>query len=148
MPSSNLMSTRLALFTVLPAVDGTLFSLGAAGAFANPVTSTTVGLTVIAGAGSWLSAREEFGPWTRGHRKRFLLLGLLAAALAVAAGAAGAFIGAHLSLVAIPIGAAVALALLGVAVAGAKLPQPLGLPLPAWSVVAAVVVEVALAWTL
>lgn len=46
--------------TLLSAVDGSLLALAAAGRLTSLADSVTVGLVVVAGAGSWLAANQAF----------------------------------------------------------------------------------------
>lgn len=80
--------SRLFLATVLPVVDGTLAAVAARGGLSTPAGATLVGLTVIAGAGAWSSARREFAGG--GHGRALAALVVVTTIGAVLAAWAGA----------------------------------------------------------
>lgn len=137
--------SKLFLMTSLPAVDGTLFALAATGRLATPAVAVTVGLTIIAGAGAWLSAREEFSGERGGDRGTLLFIALASTLLALAATTAGALVGAHVTLVALPTAAGLALVALAAEFAGARLPRVAGLAAPTLIVIGGIAGEV-IAW--
>lgn len=62
---------NLLLFTSVSSLDGTVMLLAAGGALSSTAGAAVAGLTVVAGAGAWLSARDAFrsglggGAWRR-----------------------------------------------------------------------------------
>lgn len=102
--------------TSLPALDGTLFALGARGALGDPAEAAFAGLTVIAGAGAWIAARAEFRD--RKDAAGLALLAGLSTLAAVAAAWAGAEFGAALALRWFPPAAGLALLALAADAAG------------------------------
>ena len=135
--------------TLLSAVDGSLLALAASGQLASLGGAVATGLTVIAGAGSWLAAREAFGNGVR-TRRDWAVLGLLALATLTATLASvwlGASLGRAVSLHVLPKATGVVIFLVAAEVAGMRLPRPARLPIPALVLGAALVLEVAAAWT-
>lgn len=135
--------------TLLSAVDGSLVALAVAGRLESLGGALTVGLLVIAGAGSWLAARSAFGGRRRTARD-WLLLGLLGA-LTLASTVASAWVGLALGQAAtlhvLPKAAGLALFAVAGDVAGLRLPRPGRVPLAAHVLALAALAEVALAWT-
>jgi hypothetical protein len=136
--------------TLLSAVDGSLLALAAAGQLETFGGALTVGLIIIAGAGSWLAARSAFGGRRRDGRD-WATLGALGA-LTVASTAAAAWLGQGLAqavtLHVVPKAAGVVLLLVAAEVAGLRLPRLAGgrVPLPIAALAVGLVLEAA-AWT-
>lgn len=134
--------------TLLSAIDGSLLALAASGQLSSLGGAVATGLTVVAGAGSWLAAREAFGAGVR-SRRDWALLGLLAAATLAATVASvwvGLSLGRAVSLHILPKAAGIAIFLVAAEVAGWRLPRPARVPLPALVLAGAVVVELVSAW--
>lgn len=148
-PAAARAATDLFVLTLLSAVDGSLVALATAGRFESLGGALTVGLLVIAGAGSWLAARSAFG----GRRRTgfdWLLLGALGVVtLAATAGSAwlGVTLGQAVTLHVVPKAAGLALFAIAAEVAGLRVPRPGRVPLAIHVLAAAAVLEVALAWT-
>lgn len=138
----------LFLLTLLSAVDGSLLALAAAGRLTTLADAVTIGLVVVAGAGSWLAANQAFARRRRGHADWALLglLGVLTLASTLAAAWLGIRLGSALTLHVLPKGAGVVLALVAAEVAGLRLPRAGRLPLPVAGLAAVLVLEVAVQW--
>jgi len=139
---------NLFVVTLLSAVDGSLLALGASGQLDSLGGAVAVGLTVIAGAGSWVAAREAFGNGVRSRADVAVLVALALATLAatVASVWLGSSVGRALTLHVLPKAAGVAVCLVAAELAGLRLPRPLRLPLPALVLAGALVLEVATQW--
>src|SRR5438105_3734918 len=74
------------LLTLLSTVDGSLVLLAAGGHLASLGSAIAVGLTVIAGAGSWLAARQAFAGRRPGRSdwRALAVLGVITTAATVA----------------------------------------------------------------
>jgi hypothetical protein len=140
--------------TLLSAVDGSLLALAAAGQLETLGGALSVGLLVVAGAGSWLAARSAFGGRSRGRRD-WAMLGVLGA-LTLASTVAAAWLGQSLAQAAtlhvLPKAAGVVALLVAAEVAGLRLPRLAGgrLPLPFAALAVGAVLEVAVGvavWT-
>lgn len=134
--------------TLLSAVDGSLLLLAAAGRLRTLGGALAVGLLVVAGAGSWLAARQAFAgrrPDARGWRV-LGLLGALTLASTVAATWVGATLGQAVTLHVLPKAAGVVLLLLSAEMAGVRVPRLGRVPLPVAALVAGSALE-ALLWT-
>lgn len=140
---------RVLLMMVLPAVDGGILLLAAAGRLSSPASAAAIGLTMIAGVGAWIAARDAFAvrPWTVRNGAALIVLGLVTVAATVAAAWIGTTLGQALTLHVLPKVAGVALCLIGAEVSGLRLPKPVGVPLPVVAVAAGVFLEVAYQWT-
>ena len=139
---------NLFTLTLLSAVDGSLLALAASGQLASLGGAVATGLTVIAGAGSWLAARDAFRHGVRTRRDWAMLAALAVATLAatVASVWLGASLGHAMSLHVLPKATGVVLFLVAAEVAGLRLPRPKRLPLPAVVLAAALALEGALQW--
>lgn len=138
------------VLTLLSAVDGSLLALAAAGQLETLGGALTVGLLVIAGAGSWLAARSAFGGRPRDGRDWAVLAGLGVLTLASTAMAAwlGQTLAQAVTLHVLPKAAGVVVLLVAAEVAGLRLPKLARgrLPLPLAALALGAVLEVA-AWT-
>lgn len=136
--------------TSLGAVDGTVLLLAAQGALSTWVGAVSVGLTVIAGAGAWITARQAFGGRRRSARDWAILaaIGIVTAVATVAAAWLGGLLGAQIALQILPHAAGVVLLAVAAEVAGLRLPRFGRLPLPAVTILAAVLAEGVAQWTL
>lgn len=139
-------TSHLLLFTTISALDGTILMLAASGTFHDPWTATVAGLTVVAGAGAWLSARRAFAggcDW-----KRLVRVAIPAALATTIAALVGAHLG-SLHLTVLPKAAGVALLLIAAEVAGWRLPrvQRLPVPVPLALIAFALPLEVLAHWT-
>lgn len=134
--------------TLLSAVDGSLLVLAAAGQLETLGGALTVGLLVIAGAGSWLAARSAFGGRRRVGRDWAVLaaLGALTLASTVAAAWLGSSLAQAVTLHVLPKAAGLVAILLAAEVAGLRLPRFGRLPLPLIALAGGALLEVA-AWT-
>ena len=139
----------LFVLTLLSAVDGSLLALAAAGRLTSLADAVTIGLVVVAGAGSWLAANQAFAGRRRTGSDWGLLglLGALTLASTVASVWLGARLGDALTLHVLPKGAGLVLFLVGAEVAGLRLPKPGRVPLPALGLALVLVAEVGLQWT-
>lgn len=140
---------RLFLLTTLPAVDGGILVLAATGRLSSFWSAAVVGLTMIAGAGAWIAARDAFGtrPWTLRNWASLLVLGAVTVIATVAAAWLGSTLGQAVTLHVLPKVAGIAMCLIGAEIAGVRFPRPVGLPLPVVAVAAGVLAEVVLQWT-
>lgn len=147
-PAAARPVASLFLLTLLSAVDGSLLALAAAGRLTTLADAVTIGLVVVAGAGSWLAANEAFARRRRGHADWALLglLGVLTLASTLASAWLGLRLGAALTLHVLPKGAGVVLALVAAEVAGLRLPRAGRVPLPVAGLAAVLALEVALQW--
>lgn len=120
--------SSLFALTLLSAVDGSLLALAAAGELETLGGALTVGLLVIAGAGSWLAARSAFGGRRRTGRDWATLaaLGALTLASTLAAAWLGQGLAQAVSLHVLPKAAGVVLLLVAAEVAGLRLPRLAG----------------------
>lgn len=138
------------MLTSLCALDGTLVMLVAAGVLESVPGALVTGLTVMAGAGTWIAARAEFAgrKWTRADAALLALLALVQTAAALAAAAAGeALAGASVDLRVLPRVSGVVLLLLALQVGGARLPAVGRVPLPAVVAGIGLVAEGVARWT-
>lgn len=148
-PAAARPVSSLFVLTLLSAVDGSLLALAAAGRLASLAGAVTVGLVVVAGAGSWLAANQAFAGRRR-TRSDWTALGLLGALTLVSTLASvwlGTRLGDALTLHVLPKGAGVVLFLVGAEVAGLRLPKLGRVSLPALGLGIALALEVALQWT-
>jgi hypothetical protein len=137
----------LYLLTLLSTVDGSLLLLSASGQLSSPGSALAVGLTVIAGAGSWLAARQAFAG--QGGRRAFVALGLLGVvtlAATVASVLLGNALGTALTLHVLPKATGVVLLLVAADVGGLTVPRVRGLPLPVAVLAVAGVLEALTQW--
>ena len=136
--------------TLLSAADGSLLAIAAAGQLESLGGALSVGLLVIAGAGSWLAARSAFGGRQRRGRDWAVLavLGLLTVASTAAAAWLGTSLAQAVTLHVLPKAAGVVALLVAAEVAGLRLPRLAGgrLPLPFVALAAGALLEV-VAWT-
>ena len=141
--------STLYLLTLMSAADGSIVALAAAGALDTLGGAVAVGLTVIAGAGSWLAARQAFGgrPGRAGLRA-LALLGAITTLATVASAWLGATLGEAVRLHVLPKAAGAVLCLLAAEVAGLRVPRVRGLPLPAAALGAALLLEAVAQWSL
>ena len=135
--------------TLLSAVDGSLLALAAAGRLRSLADAVTVGLVVVAGAGSWLAANQAFARRRRTGADWGALaaLGALTLASTVTAVWLGVRLGDAVTLHVLPKGTGVVLALVGAEVAGLRLPRVRRVPLPLAGLAVVLALEVALQWT-
>ncbi len=129
--------------TCLSSVDGTIPMLAASGAFANPATSATLGLTVVAGIGAWITAWQAY-PEKLG-RQDWLRLGAYAG-ITMLVTLAAAWLGAALApaMHVLPYVAGVVVLLIAMQIAGLRLPRLGKVPLPLGVVAAGMLLEVLL----
>ena len=148
-PAAARPVSSLFVLTLLSAVDGSLLALAAAGRLSTLSGAVTVGLVVVAGAGSWLAANQAFAGRrrTRSDWAALGLLGALTLASTVASVWLGTRLGDALTLHVLPKGAGLVLFLVGAEVAGLRLPKAGRVPLPALGLAAALALEVAAQWT-
>lgn len=142
-------ATPLFVLTLLSAMDGSLLALAAAGRLSSLADAVTIGLVVVAGAGSWLAANQAFAGRRR-TRHDWGLLGLLGAvtlASVVASVWLGVRLGDALTLHVLPKGAGLVLFLVGAEVAGLRLPRAGRVPLPVAGLALVFGAEVLLQWT-
>lgn len=147
-PSRPRLGT-LYLLTLLSTLDGSLVLLAANGQLSSLGGAVAVGLTVIAGAGSWLAARRAFtGRRPGGAELRALgVLGLVTLAATVASVWLGTTLGRAVALHVLPKAAGLALFLVAAEVGGLRVPRVRGVPLAPLAVGAGILAEVALRWT-
>jgi hypothetical protein len=139
---------NLYLLTLLSTVDGSLVVLAAGGHLSSLGGAVAVGLTVIAGAGSWLAAHQAFAGRPRGKAdlRSLAFLGMVTALATVASAWLGATLGSAVALHVMPKAAGVALFLVAAEVGGLRVPRVRGVPLAALAVASSALVEVALRW--
>ncbi len=138
----SVRGTTLLLMTTLGAIDGTILLLAAQGVLDSLAGAILTGLTVIGGAGAWITARQAFG--ARHGLQANLALGAIAvlgSLAAVAAAALGSWIGSTMDLAVLPKAVGVVLLLVAAEVSGLRLPHLAGLPLPVAGVLAAIILE-------
>lgn len=136
------------LVTLLSTVDGSLLLLATTGRLSSLGSSIAVGLTIIAGAGSWLAARQAFAG--RRPRRRDLAALATLGAVTVAATVASVWLGTTLAkgvtLHVMPKAAGIVLFLVAADVAGLRVPRVRGLPLAVVAIGASALLEVAVRW--
>lgn len=147
-PAARPLSSLFVL-TLLSAIDGSLLALAAAGRLTSLADSVTIGLVVVAGAGSWLAANQAFAGRRRAGADwaALGLLGVLTLASTLGAVWLGARLGDALTLHVLPKGAGVVLFLVGAEVAGLRMPKAGRVPLPLAALAAVIALEVGLQWT-
>lgn len=147
-PAAARAVADLFTLTLLSAADGSLVALAAAGRLESLGGALTVGLLVVAGAGSWLAARSAFAGRRRTGHDWFLLGSLGVLTLAATAGSAwlGVTLGQAVTLHVVPKAAGIALLAIAAEVAGLRVPRPARVPLAIHVLALAGLVEVALAW--
>lgn len=142
--------SSLFTLTLLSAVDGSLLALAAAGQLETFGGAVTVGLLVIAGAGSWIAARSAFGGRRRtaADWRSLAVLGVLTMASTAAAAWLGAGLAQAVTLHVLPRAAGVVVLLVAAEVAGLRLPRLAGgrVPLHLAALAAGALLEVT-AWT-
>ncbi len=137
----------LYLLTLLSTVDGSLLLLSASGQLDSLGGALAVGLTVIAGAGSWLAARQAFqGCRGVGDWAALGVLGLLTLAATAAAVWLGSTLGSALTLHVLPKATGVVLLLVAADIGGLRVPRLRGVPLPVAVVACAGVLEAVAQW--
>jgi hypothetical protein len=138
----------LYLLTLLSTVDGSLLILAASGHLSSLGGAVAVGLTVIAGAGSWLAAHQAFaGRSPTGTDIAALgFLGLATVAATVASVWLGTELGHAVTLHVLPKVAGVVMFLVAAEIAGLRVPRVRGLPLTAVAVAAGSALEVGAQW--
>ncbi len=143
----------LFLLTTISAADGTLALLAASGHLNTLGGAIAVGLTVIAGAGTWLAARQAFTGRRLTPRDHLTLAGLGIATLASATAATwlGLTLSQTLTLHVLPKAAGIILFLIAAEIGGLHLPRPPALPravpLPVAALAIALLAEVLAQWT-
>jgi hypothetical protein len=143
-PAANLLA-----MTGLGAADGTILLLAAQGTLSSLVGAIATGLTVIAGVGAWLVARDGFCGRTTPRDRAALLTVALATSLAtVAAAWLGDLAGGAVQFHVLPRVAGLVLLLIAVEVGGLRLPRVARLPLPAALLAVGALVEGVAQWTL
>jgi hypothetical protein len=136
------------LVTLLSTVDGSLLLLAATGRLSSLGSSIVVGLTIIAGAGSWLAARQAFAGRRpgRGDVAALTLLGAITASATVASVWLGTTLAGAVTLHVMPKAAGLVLFLVAADVAGLRVPRVRGFPLAVVAVGASALLEVAVRW--
>lgn len=142
--------SALLVMTSLGAVDGTIVLLAAQGALAHWMGALSVGLTVTAGAGAWITARQAFGGRRRSGRDWGVLaaIALVTGLTTVAAAWLGGTVGTTLPLQVLPHAAGIILLGVAAEIGGLRFPGTGPLPLPAVAVLGALVAEGVAQWTL
>ncbi len=150
LPAAAKRSGNLFLLTVLSAVDGTLVMLAASGKLSTLGGAIVVGLTVIAGAGSWIAAKDAFGSGPLARSEKLILTSLAAVTIVAATAAVwlGATLGQAVTLHILPKAAGVVMLLIGAEIAGLKMPRPAGVPLPLIAISVSALLEVYSQWNL
>lgn len=137
------LSSRLFLMTTLAAATGQVSLLAAEGALASPGVVVTVGLTVVAGVGAFLTAIEEARLGDARGRRVFTATAVLSILVNVAAAGVGVAFAQLVTVEHARYFAALALGLIAVEIASQRtLTLPHGVPLPGVLVVVGVLVEV------
>lgn len=141
--------SSLFVLTLLSAVDGSLVALAAAGRLTTLTDAVTIGLVVVAGAGSWLAANQAFAGRRRSRADwgALALLGVATLVSTVASVWLGQRLGEALTLHVLPKAAGLVLFLVGAEVAGLRVPRAGRVPLPVAGIAIALAAEVALQWT-
>lgn len=148
-PAAARPVSSLFILTLLSGIDGSLLALAAAGRLTRLGDAITIGLVVVAGAGSWLAANQAFAGRRRTHNDWGLLiaLGVLTLGSTVASVWLGTRLGSALTLHVLPKGAGLVLLLVGAEVAGLRLPRAGRVPLPLAGLGMVLLAEVLLQWT-
>lgn len=140
--------TTLLAITILGALDGTIVILSARGALNSLTGALTVGLTVIGGAGAWITARQTFQGTRIRNQWRILAIMALTTSLATVG---AAWVGQQIqdvSLLILPRMAGLVLLLISLEVGGLSLPRIRKIPLPVAFVATGALLEVLLQWKL
>jgi hypothetical protein len=140
--------TNLLAITILGALDGTIVILSARGALNSVAGALTVGLTVIGGAGAWITARQTFGGTRIRNHWRVLAIMALTTSLATVG---AAWVGQQfqeISLLILPRVAGLVLLLISLEVGGLSLPRIRKIPLPVALVSIGAITEALLQWRL
>ena len=149
--AARVASSNLFFLTIVASLDGSVFLLAASGKLSTPTGAILAGLTVVAGVGSWIAARAEYGNRTL-DRVDYALLSLKAAivtATTIAAAALGILVaGTGRTFVVLPIGGGVVFALLALEVSGLPVPRVRRVPLPFFALGLFVIAEVTAQWIL
>lgn len=135
--------SRLLGMTCMASIDGSIPLLAAQGALADPLSAASIGLTMVAGIGAWITAWQAFPkrPGARGIAQ-LAALGIINLLVTMAAAAIGAHIGDHL--VVLPKAIGLVILLIAAEVAGLRLPRLGGLGAPSLAVLGAISLEVLL----
>jgi hypothetical protein len=139
---------NLYLLTLLSAVDGSLIALSASGQLSTWGGAVAVGLTVIAGAGSWIAAERAFGGrrLTGSDLRALGLLGLATLAATATSVWLGMTVSQAVTLHVMPKAAGLAMCFVAAEVAGVRLPRLARVPLPIAALALAVPLEVGAQW--
>lgn len=139
---------RLLFFTSISALDGTIATLAATGVLATLSGAIVAGLTVIAGAGAWLTAHQTYAhrPLTRKDRTGLSLLVLFASLATLIAATLGHSLS-TLEPTLLPKAAGIALLLVALELTGIRLPRRGPLSLPLALITTALALEVLIHWT-
>lgn len=148
-PFRRAAGSSVLFLTSIASLDGTVFVLAASGQLASLTGALVTGLTVVAGVGSWLAARDEFSArrLTREDALALALMGALVVAATVAAALLGARAAETLTLRVLPRAAGVILGLLALEMAGLRAPRIANVPPTLVVLAAAAALEGVLAWT-
>lgn len=133
------------LLTAMPALNGTVATLASQGALREPAVLAALALAGIAGPGAFAVASLDFGSRGRAPGARALLaaIALLSTALVALAAALGSALGAADARWLRLFGGA-ALLVVALQVAGLRVPEPRGVPLPLALALAGLAAEAAL----
>lgn len=135
------------MLTCLGAMDGTVLMLAATGKLHSLQAAVVVGLTIVSGAGAWITARQAFAH-QRARRDYFVLgtMALTSIVATVAAAWLGHAIGQAVTLHVLPKAVGVVLVLVAAEVGGLRLPKIAHTPLPLAAVAAGLILEVLVRW--
>ena len=131
---------RLLLLTAGPVLNGTVAALASDGSLQDPVVLVGLAVAGIGGAGAFTCAALDFGP--RGDRRLLLAIAALSTGLVVAAALAGAWFHAG-DRAWLRLGGGLAALAVAAQLAGLRLPEVRGLPLPVALAGAGLLMEVA-----
>lgn len=147
--AARLPRSGLLLLTSLCSIDGTMMMLAATGALSSLGGAVVAGLTVVAGVGSWLAARREFGGrrLTGEDALALTLVALVATVAATLSGVVAALLATGAwELAVLPRAGGVVLLLLALEIGGVRLPRIRGVPPTVALVAASVLLEGVVQW--
>ena len=146
---AGVFRSKLLLLTVLAAVDGNLFCLGATGVLIHPANIAAVAITCIGGVGSWIVAAEEYKGGIQGEkRKEFALIFTISSFATIVAASLGATFGLIFDFNVFRYFAGVAVLCIALAVCGVRIPDIpcLNLPLPTLLITVGLVCQIGGVW--
>ena len=139
----TLLGSQLLLLTSLNAFDGNALAMGSTGAISNPMVSAIYGLTCIAGVGAFAVAITELGTEQRTAKwQLFVSMAAISSVLVITAVTLGGVIGNTFDARFVQIFGGMAVFLIGLMIAGVKIPSLKYFPTPLVIVSVGIIMEV------